>query len=192
MKNMLTTRRSLVVRAKAAISTTISTTATTRTLHISFRSYTEHSSPTKLERMKLATHQNTICYTKEGDENADLCFIAIHGGPGSHKDFRHLTPPFSEILVKKGFDRVYRDKESLSHQLLRIDLPGYGQSDRMPFFPSTTHFAEQIIEFIQTLQLKQQKKQIVLIGHSLGSIYFRHILKSLHNLNSSVQLITAN
>ncbi len=154
-----------------------------------FRTYTVHSSPTKLERLTLTKHRNTICYTKEGDENSDICFIAIHGGPGSHKDFRHLTTPFSEILVKKGYDHIYKDRESVSHQLLRFDLPGYGSSDRMPLLPTAENFADQVLDTIEALQLRQKKKKIVLIGHSLGGhIVARIANKMQHELHGLILL----
>ena len=131
---------------------------------ISLKACTEHS--TKLERLKLSKDQNTIYYAKDGDENSYLCFIALHGGPGSHKDFRHMTTPFAEILGKKGYNQVYKDQ--LSYQLLRFDLPGYGRSDRMSSPPTATNFADQILSVIEAMQLIEQKKKIVLMGHSLG------------------------
>ena len=132
------------------------------------RNYSEHNNLTKLERLTLAKHQNTICYTNEGNENSDLCFIAIHGGPGSHKDFRHLAKSFSEIFVQKDSNDAHKKGESVSYQLLRFDLPGYGSSDRMPLPPTAENFADQVLDTIDALRLKDQKKKIVIIGHSLG------------------------
>ena len=82
--------------------------------------------------------------------------VAVHGGPGSHRDFRHLA----EAL-----------QNSPKHQLVRPDLPGYGASKRhASFVPSTVNFAAAMTETLAQIAAKggAKKKRVVVLGHSLG------------------------
>ena len=89
-----------------------------------------------------------LTYTDEGDPSAPA-FIAIHGIPGSVKDFRYLAPPMTP------FARV-----------VRIDLPGSGGSaPRLDALRNMEVRGETILALADHLGLPE----FGLIGHSMGA-----------------------
>ncbi len=88
--------------------------------------------------------------------------IFIHGLAASLNNWIYSYPYFS----KKGY------------QVIGIDLPGYGNSDKPERFFSIPDYAEIIKEFILHLNLE---KEPILIGNSMGghiSVYFAAKYKS--------------
>jgi pimeloyl-ACP methyl ester carboxylesterase len=89
-----------------------------------------------------------LTYTDEGDP-ARPVFFAIHGIPGSVKDFRYLAPPLETIA-----------------RLIRVDLPGSGGSEpRLPALRSMEIRGRTILELADSLGISR----FGLIGHSMGA-----------------------
>lgn len=76
------------------------------------------------------------------------CVVMIHGLPGSHRDFRWLAPPL----------------EAMGLRVIRLDMPGFGGSERIPARMSV--LAEHVLARLDHLQLSQ----VVLLGHSFGGV----------------------
>lgn len=116
-----------------------------------------NGSSLELQTIRLPSTESTIAFTKEGDPLSETVFVALHGGPGSHNDFKYLSP----ALKRSMSDRPY--------QLIRFDLPGYGGSQRLlgSCFPSSLNFSSSITEALDQLDVLR-KKQVIMIGHSLG------------------------
>ncbi|CAM4411015.1 hydrolase [Bacillus manliponensis] len=94
----------------------------------------------------FSTHGNTIHY--ELYENNGPTFVLIHGFLSSTFSYRRLIP----LLQKSG-------------TVLAIDLPPFGKSSKsMNFTYSYRNLATIIIDLVEHLN----KKDIILIGHSMG------------------------
>lgn len=142
-----------------------------------------------IQQVILPNNNSTVAFTREGDLDLNLVFVALHGGPGSHKDFKYL----SQSILKTV---------KIPHQFIRFDLPGYAMSTRPGnSIPSSATYAESIVEVLRSLDLIPKStssssfgknkiltnKKIVMIGHSLGG----HIaveLSSRVNLSALVLL----
>lgn len=113
------------------------------------------SSSVVLKQLKLLSNQTSIAFTHEGNQESDLVFVALHGGPGSHNDFKYLAETL-KISMKE------------SYQLIRFDLPGYGKSERLKSsIPNSKYFSSSVIETLSSINIINNKR-IVVIGHSLG------------------------
>ncbi len=76
-------------------------------------------------------------------------FFAVHGIPGSVRDFRYLAPPLTEFA-----------------RLIRVDLPGSGGSEpRLDALRSFEARAETVIGLADLLGVKK----FGMIGHSMGA-----------------------
>lgn len=71
---------------------------------------------------------------------------------------------------EKQFE-AFRDEKEL--QLVFIDLPGYGQSDK-PHVDYTLNFFAQAID--EVLNVNGIKSKVILVGHSLGTPVCRHTI----------------
>jgi len=82
--------------------------------------------------------------------------IGVHGGPGSHKDFKHLAEAFNQ-------------KDDASCEFVRFDLPGYGNSEPLhpSLLPTADNYAETLLKAIKEADILRNRKAIVM-GHSLG------------------------
>lgn len=91
------------------------------------------------------------------DEGAGVPCVALHGAPGSHRDFRWLAPALTPHA-----------------RLLRWDLPGYGDTPlALAPSPAATDRAALVLEAIEALQLPPA----VLIGHSAGAFIAAHVAR---------------
>lgn len=95
--------------------------------------------------LKLA--QGTLTYSDEGPLEAPA-LLAVHGIPGSVRDFRHLGPLLTDRL-----------------RFIRVDLPGFGGSAPVDdAVDSFTGRARVVIELADALGLAQ----FSILGHSMG------------------------
>ncbi len=98
-----------------------------------------------LTALKLA--QGTLTYSDEGPLDAPA-LLAVHGIPGSVRDFRHLGPLLTDRL-----------------RLIRVDLPGFGGSAPVDdAIDSFTGRARVVVELADALGLAQ----FSILGHSMG------------------------
>ena len=92
-------------------------------------------------------------YVREGNPDATIVFVALHGGPGSHKDFKYLPASLEQNLPPDSFE------------LIRFDLPGYGHSDKMPMSPTSTNFGTSVIEALEKMTASNRSKKFIFVGH---------------------------
>lgn len=92
-------------------------------------------------------HHNGWAYTDEGEGPV---VIALHGMPGTVRDFRWLAGELSE-----------------SARVIRIDMPGFGQT-QVDAGASPADIASAIVDFIDSLELSSPP---LLMCHSFGSVY---------------------
>jgi esterase len=87
-----------------------------------------------------------LTYTDEGD--AKQVFFAVHGVPGSVKDFRYLAPPMLSFA-----------------RFVRVDLPGSGGSEpRRDALRSLEARAKTVLALADELEIRK----FGIIGHSMG------------------------
>jgi len=83
--------------------------------------------------------------------------LAVHGLPGSVRDFRWLESAVGEEV-----------------SFVRVELPGYGQSTRTTFRGETIeHRAAAVVELARSLELES----VTLVGHSAGSVVCAHVAR---------------
>ena len=88
-----------------------------------------------------------LTFTDEGDSRT--VFFAIHGVPGSVRDFRYLAPPLTSFA-----------------RLIRVDLPGSGGSEpRRDALRSLEARAETVMGLADQLEIRT----FGVIGHSMGA-----------------------
>lgn len=98
-------------------------------------------------------NQMTLAYTEEGEGATTI--VAIPGLPGTSRDFRWIAPALVDDMGRK----------EKGVRLLRLDLPGYGESERRGYAAMTIEErADVVLEFLDLMQLEQ----VVLMGHSSG------------------------
>jgi pimeloyl-ACP methyl ester carboxylesterase len=86
-----------------------------------------------------------VTWVESGPEHGPA-IVLIHGLPGSHRDFRWLAPPL----------------EAIGLRVIRLDMPGFGGSDRIDARLSS--LAEHVLARLDQLALDR----VVLLGHSFG------------------------
>jgi pimeloyl-ACP methyl ester carboxylesterase len=101
------------------------------------------SQPSDPPRRRLTVDGGDLAFTEEGEGPPVL---AIHGLPGSVRDFRWLAPALA--------DRV---------RLIRVDQPGFGESEPMDE-AEVLPVARRLAALVSTLELDRP----VLLGHSFG------------------------
>ena len=100
-------------------------------------------------------NQMKLAYTEEGEGEGATTLVAIPGLPGTSRDFRWIAPALVDGV--KGNRKGGR--------LLRLDLPGYGESERRGYRAMTIEErADAVLEFLDLRGLEQ----VVLVGHSSG------------------------
>lgn len=89
-----------------------------------------------------------VAYTNQG---SGLPLVAVHGTPGSSKDFRWLGATLETEI-----------------RFIRLDLPGFGSTplETMPKF-GLHQSAKLVLAFTEALDLKR----FVLLGHSMGGAF---------------------
>jgi pimeloyl-ACP methyl ester carboxylesterase len=100
---------------------------------------------------RIALPRGPASYTEEGE--GERVVVAVHGMPGSVRDFRWLGPALAPHL-----------------RFLRVDLPGFGETPA-ELAPGLTPLdrARFVIDFLAALDLRGPRRP-VLLGHSMGSV----------------------
>jgi pimeloyl-ACP methyl ester carboxylesterase len=83
------------------------------------------------------------------DEGNGPPVLALHGLPGSARDFRWLAPPLSRFC-----------------RLIRLDLPGFGDT---PLKATGRYDLEARAEFVHSVMEALDLKHTILMGHSIGA-----------------------
>ncbi|MFO0554267.1 MAG: alpha/beta hydrolase [Polyangiaceae bacterium] len=98
-----------------------------------------------LRRVELSGGTVSYC-----DEGAGPCVVAVHGLPGSSRDFRWLAP-----VLARGV------------RVIRPDMPGFGGTAlAVEPDPSVDARARFVLEFLDALEVSRP----VLLGHSMGGV----------------------
>jgi pimeloyl-ACP methyl ester carboxylesterase len=83
-------------------------------------------------------------------------FLFLHGGPGSHRDWRFLSGALKEIHDELPWLDI--------PSVIRVDLPGHGKSSR-----AESADAQNMVELtMRGLKSNSVEGPWVLVGHSLG------------------------
>ncbi|KAG9404622.1 hypothetical protein AC1031_004820 [Aphanomyces cochlioides] len=87
--------------------------------------------------------------------SADVCYsyVFVHGGAGSHEDFKDLSP----LLVQDNFN------------VIALDLPG---SDKL----TENRLVDTIIEVIRIFEGRDSRWRFLLVGHSFGGGTAMHVV----------------
>ena len=122
-----------------------------------------HSTEPTIQR--LALNGKRIAYVSEG---SGIAVVALHGYPGSSRDFRWLAACMSA-----------------SFHVLSIDMPGFGASEAMDESPSYDNDARTLIAVLEALQIERP----VLLTHSMGGAVAACALAQVPRLASAVVLL---
>jgi pimeloyl-ACP methyl ester carboxylesterase len=123
--------------------------------------------PSDPARRHVDTDVGRLAYTVEGHGAATV--VAIPGLPGSVRDYRWLAPLLAQHAT-----------------VVRIDLPGFGESPRAAHRGmSTTQRADAVRALLESLDLGA----VTLVGHSSGSTPVVHLAVERPDLVSSVVLL---
>ncbi|MGH9887790.1 MAG: alpha/beta fold hydrolase, partial [bacterium] len=99
------------------------------------------------EVVRFARASGLLTFTDEGPRDAPA-LVAVHGIPGSVRDFRYLAPQVSGAL-----------------RVVRLDLPGFGGSTPEAFgVGSFDGRVRAVLELADHLGLAQ----FAVLGHSMG------------------------
>ncbi len=115
---------------------------------LALRAVTTPVSPLDPDRCFLELPGGRLAYTDEGPLDAPV-LLAIHGLPGSVRDWRWLAPTV--------VDRC---------RLIRVDMPGLGQSDAGLAPPTAAAVADVLVSALDRLGVDC----VVVLGHSFGSV----------------------
>lgn len=100
--------------------------------------------PSDPEVLQVDTPAGTVTYTDEGQ---GPCVVALHGMPGSVRDFRWMAPELSQNC-----------------RLVRLDMPDFGASE-VSVGPRVPELAEYVDQALDALGIEQA----VVMGHSFGT-----------------------
>jgi len=128
-------------------------------------SWPEEPSSTPARRIGLGGSYASIV-----DEGAGPPVLAIHGLPGSTRDFRWLAPCLSQFC-----------------RFIRLDLPGFGGTPR----PETFGYdLETRVQFVHAVIERLQLDPVLLLGHSIGAPLAIAVAASRPSLASGLALIS--
>lgn len=96
--------------------------------------------------MLKKVHNINIHYEIYGDDKKET-IIYLHGWGQNIEMMKPIADPFQE-----------------KYQILIVDLPGFGQSEKPDFIWTLSDYVEMLHELFQQLKIKK----IVLVGHSFG------------------------
>ena len=112
-----------------------------------------YNPPLNIVRMPASSTLHDFAYTHQKFARGNLPkVVMIHGGPGSHKDFKYLNSAWLNLPGPKP-------------DLVTVDLPGYGESTPKLHEPSADNFAALCLEGLETAGVKPP---FIVVGHSLG------------------------
>lgn len=115
-------------------------------------------SDSPVEKVILQSHRTAFAFARDGDKASNTVVIAIHGSVGSHRDFRYLAGALNSLNVPA--------------ELIRVDLPGFGDSDNLQSLPNSQFYSNVLWDAITTIYPDCKSKRIVIVGHSVAG----HIL----------------
>ncbi|CAK4147443.1 unnamed protein product [Aphanomyces euteiches] len=90
-----------------------------------------------------------------GSADARYSYVFVHGGAGSHADFKELSP----LLVRENFN------------VIALDLPGSGRTSRDAAGGdklTEDSLIETGIEVIRIFEARNARWRCILVGHSFG------------------------
>ncbi|KAH9106453.1 hypothetical protein LEN26_011353 [Aphanomyces euteiches] len=110
---------------------------------------------TKFMDKVTLTNGHDLWFALYGSPNALHTYVLIHGSPGSHEDFKELSP----LLLSDDFN------------VIALDLPGSGLTSSEA--AGGENLSEELLvdatrEFIQILALRDPRRRFILLGHSFG------------------------
>ncbi|GMI01455.1 hypothetical protein TrLO_g4922 [Triparma laevis f. longispina] len=114
----------------------------------------------------LQTQAPGFAYTVESESPSEPSsklpkVVLLHGGPGSHADFRYISGEFAAL---RGLD-----KDPLP-TLIRVDLRGYGSSQPPLQTPSAANLASSLLDGLQASEEGDgHTSSYIFVGHSLGA-----------------------
>lgn len=124
--------------------------------------------PSDPEKRLIELSGGPASYTDEGQGPA---VVAVHGLPGSARDFRWLAPPLAGGM-----------------RLVRVELPGFGQTPiKTEPDPSPAGRARFVIELVRRLELESP----ILLGHSMGGVVAAAAMNQAPELFSALALISS-
>lgn len=95
--------------------------------------------------MKIKIHGVEINYVRYGNHKNPILFL--HGWGQNIEMMKPIADPLQD-----------------SHEIIIVDIPGYGESSEPPFAWNVSDYVECIHELVETLQLENP----ILVGHSFG------------------------
>jgi pimeloyl-ACP methyl ester carboxylesterase len=113
----------------------------------SFMSFNHPSKTSDPPRSTVELPHGVAAYTDEGQGPPVLM---VHGLPGSVRDFRYLAPHVAE-----------------AHRVVRIDLPGFGETPANHWGLSPAEQARFIVTLMNAIELDDA----LVVGHSAGGIF---------------------
>jgi pimeloyl-ACP methyl ester carboxylesterase len=86
----------------------------------------------------------------------DAIVVAVHGAPGSVRDFRYVAGAFDASA------------SAATVRLVRLDMPGHGDSRRADGqeLDGTENLGQLLVDFVRWLE---PSKPVILMGHSMGA-----------------------
>lgn len=125
-------------------------------------------SPSDPEKRLIELTRGPASYTDEGQGPA---VVAVHGLPGSARDFRWLAPPLAARL-----------------RFVRVELPGFGATPvRTEPDPSPAGRARFVLELVRRLELERP----VLLGHSMGGLVAAAAVNQAPELFTGLALVSS-
>jgi branched-chain amino acid transport system permease protein len=91
-----------------------------------------------------------VHYVEKVNENSSSSLVFVHGNWASWRWFK----PVMELSYKK-------------FNMIAVDLPGFGASDKPKRPISIENYANELIEFLK--KIRKNGEKFVLVGHSLGA-----------------------
>lgn len=123
--------------------------------------------PSDPDKRRIELSRGPAFYTDEGQGPV---VVAVHGLPGSARDFRWLARPLSGRL-----------------RLVRVELPGFGDTPVLTEpDPSPAGRAHFVVELVQRLGLARP----MLLGHSMGGIVACAAVNQAPELYSGLALVS--
>lgn len=101
--------------------------------------------PSDPPRRFVALPSGRVAYTDEGE---GACLVAIHGLPGSARDYRWLAPALGESI-----------------RLVRLDMPGFGETEHHDPPTRWSDLARWVLDAVATIV----DGPFCVLGHSMGA-----------------------